>query len=102
MTDFRVSADALDRAADGIDGVADGMRGVVDAMTPPDPLMFGMLIGPVASILATSIHGASRLFVLGMAGTDRGLARNLRGTAADYRQQEQQAIDWCRAFEGDI
>lgn len=102
MTDFKVSPDALSSSATAMTGVGESVDGIAGGMTPPNPLMCGMLIGPVVSIFAQIVHMGAQAVVKGVAHEDKMLGRNLELTAEAYRDVEDEATSACEEFFGGI
>ena len=102
MTDFKVSPSALDSAAGQMEGVGGAVDGVAGGMTPPPPLMCGLLIGPVVSIFAQIVHMGAQQVIKGVAHEDRMISANLKGTAKQYRDYEDDAAAASDEFFGSI
>lgn len=103
MTDFMVSPDALRTSADGVDSVAEGVDGIKGAMSPPPPLMCGVLVGGiVGNVLAQVTYLQSQALITGIAHSDRVMATMLRDTAELYDMFEDDAVKACESFTQEI
>lgn len=102
MTDFRVSPSALASSADAVADVGTGVSQVASSMTPPPPLMCGMLIAPVLNIFAQVVHIGAQQVVQGIAHEDRMIARNIQATGTGYAEFEDDAVAAIHEFFGSI
>lgn len=89
MTDYQVTPEALRNAATGMDGVAEGNRDAAGALQPPNPLMFGMILGPLMAPLAAAAHIATGHVLGGLANMNSQIGAQLVDTAKKYDEQEE-------------